>query len=204
MSACAGHTARGWWCSAPSGSPRLEPRVAGPCRGGRRLAHRTGGARASQHEDGPPPAGDPESPAEPRGVKAPQSAGGGPGKPLLEAAANALTTLWQEDLSFMDRRGRKDTQVALERLSVGHELLVAAFGRGERPQLQLELEQLRQELDAAQRQVGGRGGALAVAAHGQSAWRCITGPRRASSPASACPPGPTQRAAAGAHRGPGV
>ena len=100
----------------------------------------------------------PQSTATPRGEGGPTQQEAGGGRPLLEAAANALTTLWQEDLTFMDRRGRNDTQVAWERLSVGHELLVAAFGRGERPQLQLELEQLRQELDAAQRQVRGCAG----------------------------------------------
>jgi hypothetical protein len=172
MSACTGRSALGWWCTARSECSR--PQVSGRCRGRRRTgSQRPGCVRASQREDAPPPGGDPES-LGPRGVEAPRSAApprgeGATAQPLLEAAANALTTLWQEDLSFMDRRGRNDTQVALDRLSLGHELLVAAFGRGERPQLQLELEQLRQELDAAQRQVRETWGGLAFVAAGEQA-----------------------------------
>jgi hypothetical protein len=88
-----------------------------------------------------------------------------PSSSPLDAAANALTSLWEKDITFINQRGRTDSKVALEQLSVGHELLVAAFGRGERPQLQLELEQLRQELDAAQRQVRERVSVSLAPAH---------------------------------------
>jgi hypothetical protein len=52
----------------------------------------------------------------------------------------------------MDRRGRRDTRKAADGLAFWHELVIAVFGRGERPALQAEAERLAAELEAARQQ----------------------------------------------------
>jgi hypothetical protein len=63
-----------------------------------------------------------------------------------------LEDLWRNDFFFMDRRGRRDTRKAADGLAFWHELVIAVFGRGERPALQAEAERLAAELEAARQQ----------------------------------------------------
>jgi hypothetical protein len=100
--------------------------------------------------------------------------------------ASSLSDLWRNDFFFMDARGRQDTERAFNGIAFSHELLVAAFGRGERPALQQELTCLQAELDAAKQQarcvrVGRvRGGVRAAweAWGKRSGASCGVGPRR--------------------------
>lgn len=72
--------------------------------------------------------------------------------PASDYAAD-VGALLRNDLWFMDRRGRDDVRKAASGIAFSHELLVAAFGRGERPALQNEVERLRAELEATRQQV---------------------------------------------------
>ena len=66
---------------------------------------------------------------------------------------NSLTALWKSDVEYVGERGKVDTKRAKDGLAFWRELLVAAFGRGERPALQAELERLRAELASMRQQV---------------------------------------------------
>jgi hypothetical protein len=73
--------------------------------------------------------------------------------PASREYAADVGALLRNDLWFMDRRGRDDVKKAASSIAFSHELLVAAFGRGERPALQNEVERLRAELEATRQQV---------------------------------------------------
>ena len=65
---------------------------------------------------------------------------------------NQLTSLWRSDVSYVSERVEADSRRAQDGLAFWRGLLVAAFGRGERPALQAELKRLRDELESAKQQ----------------------------------------------------
>ena len=91
--------------------------------------------------DAPPPASGPSFLPSRLG----QWPGQGPGNPL--------TALWQRDVEYVGDRAGRDSERALNVLSLWRELLRATFGLGERPALQAEMERLREELETAKQQV---------------------------------------------------
>jgi hypothetical protein len=114
--------------------------AAPPCRRTRRVTRHAA----------PPPGGDAGSDAAARsdgGEDASPSSTGAP-----DSYTASLSDLWRNDFFFMDARGRQDTEKAFNGVAFGHELLVAAFGKGERPALQQELQRLKGELEAARQQ----------------------------------------------------
>lgn len=67
-------------------------------------------------------------------------------------SVNQLTSLWRSDVSYVGERAEADARRAQDGLAFWRGLLVAAFGRGERPALQTELKRLREELESAKQQ----------------------------------------------------
>lgn len=139
------------------------PAAGAPCG---RLASGQAASTSARHAPAP---GSRRAPARRRYVPraAPPSAGegseaaGGAVRPAEEdglAGSSAaprrkyLEDLWRNDFFFMDRRGRRDTRKAADGLAFWHELVIAVFGRGERPALQAEAERLAAELEAARQQ----------------------------------------------------